>query len=126
MRNNETEIKSNDDNLFKWIEHNKERVQLLHHCIVLQRSACAFAVGNESGRILYSCILTVDEDLTYAYKNILDAIYEDVMECFFQKPIADGLHHLNENESSWLAKAIKSNEDMVPDKHTFEDRLYLV
>ena len=87
-KTNETEITSNDDNVFKWIEHNKEWVQLLHHCIVLQRSACAFAVGNESGRILYSCILTVDEDLTYAYKSILDAIYEDVMECFFRLTVS--------------------------------------
>ena len=68
--------------------------------------------------------LDVEDDLVGSYELLLETVYNDLLKCYSDRPISEGLHHLNDEQSNRLDKAIESVE-MVPDRHTFEDRLCL-
>ena len=118
-------VKLNNSKVFDYIEHNKERTQLLHHCIVCGINVCYLVIGNSNGEVIYSIGLEVMEKLVNSYEEILDDVYNDVLKCFFEKDVNEGLNHLTNEENDRLIKAVEANKDQISNKWTFEDRLYL-
>ena len=118
------DVQSSSPNVHKMIEHDHERVQLLHHCVVFGSKVGIFLIGKKDGDLIDYVGLAIEEDLAKSYEMVLETIYNDVLKCYYEKDVKDGLNHLTDEETKRLASSIRA-VDGITDRHTFEDRLCL-
>jgi len=65
-----------------------ERLQLLHHCAVYGKDKATLLVGRSDGVLLYGVVVDFDDELLESYNRILEHIYENGLEQFYQDDIS--------------------------------------
>jgi hypothetical protein len=82
-------IRSSDtEKMRELIPDPHEALQLLHHCAVYGKDKAALLVGKSDGVLLYGVVVDFDDQLLENYSRILEYLYENGLQQFYQDDIS--------------------------------------